>query len=338
MAHADGAFGGAPAGAAGAAPPAAAAGDADDVTPGEKSWHYVCELAATAYPGDDPWKELHKALETATSSAPDMLNYHDFLEKIIGEATPPLPKDVGECKRAIPVIPFDLGRAGALRCVTPSSLKQKARDLTVAQQWRSYDKATFSYLNDDSLFFEDGHIRYTAFHGVLYIFYRLGRPVPEYVRRMAADIDVVISRKGVTRKDAITSAIAISASLTYGVVPLSWLDIILHVNEHRGDENYADDLSGLVQAACPEYAKKITNWKHLKNIATRLASRTIHALEREMIRHGLPFHILPISWFREAWILTAPDEDAPPPREKNSAWVGRATLPSSSLKRSRFWR
>ena len=92
MAHADGAFGGAPAGAAGAAPPAAAAGDADDVTPGEKSWHYVCELLATAYPGDDPWKELHKALETATSSRwrttpdmfgdmTDMLNYHDFLEK-----------------------------------------------------------------------------------------------------------------------------------------------------------------------------------------------------------------------------------------------------------------
>ena len=97
--------------------------------------------------------------------------------------------------------------------------------------------------------------------------------MPEYVRRMAADIDVVIRRKGVTRKDAITSAIAIGASFTYGVVPLSWLDIILHVNEHRGDENYADDLSGLVQAACPEYAKKITNWKHLKNIATRLASR-----------------------------------------------------------------
>ena len=145
--------------------------------------------------------------------------------------------------------------------------------------------------------------------------------MPEYLRRMAAHIDVVISRKGVTRKDAITSAIAISASFTYGVVPLSWLDIILHVNEHRGDENYADDLSGLVQAACPEYAKKITNWKHLKNIATRLASRTIHALEREMIRHGLPFHSLPISWFREAWILTAPDEDAPPPGKKQR--VGR---------------
>ena len=54
----------------------------------------------------------------------------------------------------------------------------------------------------------------------------------EYVRRMAADIDVVIRRKGVTRKDAITSAIAISASLTHGVVPLSWLDIILEVNDN----------------------------------------------------------------------------------------------------------
>ena len=140
MSHADGAFGGAPAGAAVAAPPATAAGDADDVTHGEKSWHYVCELAATAYPGDDPWKELHKALETATSSAPDMLNYHAFLEKVLGGATPPLPTDVGECKRAIPVIPFDLSRANALRCVTPSTLKQKAQDLTVAQQWRSYDK------------------------------------------------------------------------------------------------------------------------------------------------------------------------------------------------------
>ena len=71
----------APDGAAGAAPPAVAAGDADDVTPGEKSWHYVCELAATAYPGDDPWKELHEYLVAATSSAPDMLHYHDFLKK-----------------------------------------------------------------------------------------------------------------------------------------------------------------------------------------------------------------------------------------------------------------
>ena len=83
-------------------------------------------------------------------------------------------------------------------------------------------------------------------------------------------------------------------------------------------------MEGLVQAACPEYAKKITNWMHLKNIATRLAVGTIKAVEREIIRHRMPFHIIPQSWFREAWILSAPIADPNPALAKKPR-AGRPT-------------
>ena len=81
---------------------------------------------------------------------------------------------------------------------------------------------------------------------------------------------------------------------------------MLEVSAQRGDENCVGNLSGRVQAACPEYAKHITNWKHLENIFTRIAPRALRALEQGMSKAGLPFHILPQTWLREAWMLLAP--------------------------------
>ena len=233
------------------------------------------------------------------------------------DAKPSLPTVAGEHARTIAAIPCDLSREFALRCVTPIAMKVKAKDSMLAQEWRSYDKATFSYLEDGKLFWEDGHIRMTAFHAILYVFHLSRRPVPVCLGTMAGNVSVVIVQTKTTRKEAITRSIASSAALTHGIVPLSWFDIVVECTS-QAEESYADDLASMVQAACPEYAKKITNWKHIRNLCTRLAGRTIRAVEECMSKAGLAFHLLPQTWLREAFILlpVPRDCDAPPPAKR----------------------
>ena len=69
--------------------------------------------------------------------------------------------------------------------------------------------------------YKDGHIRHAAFHGILFIFFLVDRVVPEYLRKMAAKINTEVAVTGITRKEAISRALAIGASLAHGVVPVS---------------------------------------------------------------------------------------------------------------------
>jgi len=246
--------------------------------------------------------------------------------------TDELPCSPEVVKVDILAIPIQPGRTAAVRRVTPVVLHEKMRALAVQQEWRDYDVAKFSILEDGSLFWEDGHLRFTAFHGLLIVFFRADRPVPEFLIKMATDIKLEITKVGIPRKEASSRAIAIGASLTHGVVPLGWLDVLLEVSTQRDDPDYADELGSLVQVACPECAKTITNFKHLKNLATRISQEGLEAIEKGMIRAGLPFHTLPMTWFRDPWMLLpyTPTPSDASPAAKRAAKRARLATPATS--------
>ena len=69
-----------------------------------------------------------------------------------------------------------------------------------------------------------------------------------------------------TPEDLMASCIAHQGSMQDGVIPMTYLDIVLHVLRSKGEgegdsaSQAADSLVAKVHKICPEFANAITDW------------------------------------------------------------------------------
>ncbi len=205
-------------------------------------------------------------------------------------------------------LPADLSRAVGHRAVMMGGLRQKMKDLILAQVWREWDVAEMCRITDNDnpdgkLIYVKFHHRAAALHAILALYRERGESLPSWLQRMAQGISVKYLGL-VQKEDAFARGLAASASMQEGAVRLNWVEIVLQVLAH-GD-SFGTALQAKVFAVCPEYAKKMNHWQHMAALTTRVSKRCYNRLENFTNELGLIVAPLPQTWLRESWILLKP--------------------------------
>ena len=251
--------------------------------------------ACVACSGD---REFLTWLSTTTMLPPPAADYWTIL-----------PDGEQQARGFIPLVrcPMGFGRGGALRAVTPQSLKQKMEAIATAGTFRNYDKLVVSRLagtaGTEGVFIEDFHIRLCALVAIFTIYWKLELPVPASLKLMGQRVPVEY-RGHATRKEALSRAVANSAALQCGVTHLSWVDVVGQVIESSdADEGFGDDLQTMVLTISPEFGSKLVHWQHVESLCTRVNPECFHDAERIFCENCIPLAILPITWYREPYFL-----------------------------------
>ena len=214
---------------------------------------------------------------------------------------------VGTC--SLLAWPLDTSRARALRAVEFPELKDKAKAIILAQEWRDWDVLQVSRqpgtTGPEGTFVEDFHMRLCALGALFYVHWKQGLPLPPFLRAMGQSIPTKYLGHA-SRAVALARAVSNCASLQFGVTHLGWLDIVLQVVQVHGaavEPVNGEDLQAQVLQLCPEYARKINSWQHMENLTTRVDPRCFTDAEARCAANGIPKSILPQNWFRETYFL-----------------------------------
>ena len=199
---------------------------------------------------------------------PSMPEFADWLKGVLeqaGDATwTTMPDGSEEAMGTSSLLawPLDTSRARALRAVEFPELKEKAKAIILAQQWRSWDVLQVSRqpgtTGQEGTFVEDFHMRLCALGALFYVHWRQGLLLPPFLRAMGKAIPTKYLGHA-SRATALARAVSNCASLQFGVTHLGWLDIVLQVVQGQGattEPVNGDDLQNQVLHLCPEYATK----------------------------------------------------------------------------------
>jgi hypothetical protein len=208
---------------------------------------------------------------------------------------------------ALGLVPVDFTRNQAMRSVSLPPLKEKMQAFLLQQKFRIHDVLQISREDGSSgargVFVEDFHIRLCALHALFGIYWTLKQPVPEMLKAMGQRIPLKYLGYA-SRKDALARAVGNHATLQHGVTHLSWLDIVQQVIEgSKTNDRFGEELQCLVLTICPEYGRKLTSWHHMNSLCTRVDPQCYDDAERILSEKGIPFALLPQSFYRESFFL-----------------------------------
>ena len=273
--------------------------------------------------GDAIWNTIESFFDKHGASTmmselkmvPSMSDYAVWLAGVLeqaGDATWTTMPDgseeaVGTC--SLLAWPLDTSRARALRAVEFPELKDKAKAIILAQEWRDWDVLQVSRqpgtTGPEGTFVEDFHMRLCALGALFYVHWKQGLPLPPFLRAMGQSIPTKYLGHA-SRAVALARAVSNCASLQFGVTHLGWLDIVLQVVQVHGaavEPVNGEDLQAQVLQLCPEYGRKINSWQHMENLTTRVDPRCFTNAEARCAANGIPKSILPQNWFRETYFL-----------------------------------
>ena len=123
---------------------------------------------------------------------PLMPEYADWLRGMLeqaGDATwTTMPngntEEIGPC--SLLAWPVDTSRARALRAVEFPELKEKAKAIILAQQWRDWD--ALKVWGQEGTFVEDFHMRLCALGALFYVHWEKALPLPPFLLAMGKAI------------------------------------------------------------------------------------------------------------------------------------------------------
>ena len=181
--------------------------------------------------------------------------------------------DAGAAEVSLLHVPASLGREVGCRLVFPVGLRQKATDLSIAREWRPWDVVELCRLKETgNLFFIKFHHRAAAIHVTAYYYMQSGSNLPPWLLNMCKTIPMKWHGT-MDKAPALATAYSRSASLHHGTVELSWLDIICQV---KADQSIENPLQEVMYRICPEHAEKVSLWKYMKALTTRIKSYEPH--------------------------------------------------------------
>ncbi len=255
--------------------------------------------------GPQQFKELSVNLDTQTE-------YHRWLQAE-GVVEVDDPKTRGHC--SVQQLRADISRNSGYRVVSWSGAQQQMRQLCLAQQWREWD---FAQLTDGDIGGELGergtsgsdrvlplyvkfHHRGVALHMLCASFLSRSLHLPEWLRQMASAVPC-IWLPAMTKVDRLVKGFAAGAAMEHGSVKQSWLEVVLHCAA-AGGADLGCTLRKKAEAVCPEHAHRITDWKNLTTLATRVAGLAWTALCNFMDERAMQTPPLPAAWLREPYLL-----------------------------------
>ena len=200
--------------------------------------------------GDEIWAPLStffdplgwvERLKKWNPTAP-MVEYTDWLRKVLensGDAAgegpwTTVPDEEKEMVGTLSLVacPLDMSRRRALRAVELPELTEKARAITLAQRWRSWDVLQISRLPHatglEGTFLEDFHQRLCALGALFYVHWARDSPIPPFLKAMGRNIPTKYLGYA-SRTVALARAVQTCAAFQCGVTHLGWLDIVLQV-------------------------------------------------------------------------------------------------------------
>ena len=274
------------------------------------------QMTMKLFRGTQANKDFHAWLASVLEVASGVDGHSSWVEIPNGES-----EETGKLR--LFACPLDHSRAQALRAVEFEELKEKARAIVLAQEWRPWDVLRISRESGTTgikgTFIEDFHIRLCSLTALFIIHWEQEWALPQFLQSMGREIPTKYLGYA-TRTNAMARAVQICASQQCGVTALSWLDIVLQVVEMSGEAaSFGSDLQTQVLQFCPEYARKVNSWQHMKSLCSRVDPQCYAYAETVLATHGIPKAILPQCWFRETFFLQ-PTEKKKRNRRASSHW------------------
>ena len=130
--------------------------------------------------------------------------------------------------------------------------------------------------------FVDFHHRACAMHFLAYSFWDRGQELPTWFRQLAGKIPVE-NRGKLSQLEWRCSGLGQAADQQYGQVRLSWLDILqIIMKEPSWATSGGSSLQDRIFQISPEYASKLSDWKNMKTLVTRVDKKVYNFLETAM--------------------------------------------------------
>ena len=218
------------------------------------------------------------------------------------------------------------GREAGYRNVKPAGLREKMRDIMVAKEFREWEKAVLCRVPEldteearsaanasgdapeaasqhmktlKTMRYVDFHHRACAMHFMAYSLNDRAIDLPGWFVVLAKKIPV--EHKGALSKlEWRSDGLGRAASQQHGQVGLSWMDILQTILEEPAwAMSGGASLQDRVFQISPEYAAKLSDWKNMKTLATRVHKNVYDYLETAMAETGMSSPILPQTWLRD---------------------------------------
>ncbi len=160
------------------------------------------------------------------------------------------------------------------------------QDMTTAGTWRAYDIAVLCYRGDS-----DRRTTYVKFHHCGVVLHLLcicchtkQLPLPQWLKAMARNIK--LEWKGnMSYTDIVAEGLAATGSMQLGNIKVNWQDLVMNVLRHG--EAFGTGLQERVFKLCPEHARQIHDWTHLRALVTRITMPVWIEIENFMNGHGV---------------------------------------------------
>jgi len=226
-------------------------------------------------------------------------------QNALGSASSMLELECNELEgtRGVTTLPASLGRDAGLRSVTAAMLEHKGQQLFLKKAHRSYDVAYLAVITDvtpNRVFYIDSHQRCVVLQLALYFYYKTEKPLPEWLRSMAAESAVRYVGR-MTLAAAKADALARAASMENGISKISWLDTALDARE--GGESYARSVDTHVKEKCPEHYAALKTMLDNNSWLPRVTLRTLQIIETAQEDSKCAVVPFKFTWMRDTKLL-----------------------------------